>query len=148
VVKGVNTVTFDAWFGLIDALKPSRTLLALLAGVCLYNAGCVTSTVSKSVGGAGVHPTAQWLRTELYMAVVDAEKWREFLANNVTPKFPDGFTVLDAYGQWRNPRGEIHVIPSRMLVVLHPATSASTGPSAKRRASPWADRWEITCSTT
>ena len=78
--------------------------------------------MSKSAGGAGVQPTGQWLRTELYMAVVDAEKWREFLANNVTPKFPGGFTVLDAYGQWRNPRGEIHVFPSRILVVLHPAT--------------------------
>ena len=103
-------------------MKPGRTFLALLAVICLYAAGCAAATVSKPAVGAGVHPTRQWLRTELYMAVVDAERWREFLANHVTPKFPDGFTVLEAYGQWRNPRGEIHVVPSRILVIVHPAT--------------------------
>jgi hypothetical protein len=30
--------------------------------------------------------------------------WRSFLAETVTPRFPDGLTVYDAYGQWRDPR--------------------------------------------
>jgi hypothetical protein len=29
--------------------------------------------------------------------------WRDFLAREVTPRFPDGLTVLDGYGQWRGP---------------------------------------------
>ena len=33
--------------------------------------------------------------------VTDAE-WRDFLAKTVTPRFPDGFTVYDAAGQWRD----------------------------------------------
>ena len=28
--------------------------------------------------------------------------WARFLAAEVTPRFPDGFTVLDAKGQWRD----------------------------------------------
>ena len=28
--------------------------------------------------------------------------WQAFLRTEVTPKFPDGFTVFDAYGQWRD----------------------------------------------
>jgi hypothetical protein len=32
----------------------------------------------------------------------DAE-WAEFAAQVVTPNFPDGFTVFDGDGQWRNP---------------------------------------------
>ena len=34
--------------------------------------------------------------------VSDAE-WADFLASVVTPNFPDGLTVFDGYGQWRNP---------------------------------------------
>ena len=29
--------------------------------------------------------------------------WRRFLGDTVTPRFPDGFTVFDSYGQWRAP---------------------------------------------
>jgi hypothetical protein len=30
--------------------------------------------------------------------------WTEFAAQIITPNFPDGFTVFDGEGQWRNPR--------------------------------------------
>jgi len=30
-------------------------------------------------------------------------EWHKFLEDVVTPRFPDGFTVFDSYGQWRNP---------------------------------------------
>ena len=29
--------------------------------------------------------------------------WAEFTADVITPQLPDGFTVLDANGQWMNP---------------------------------------------
>jgi hypothetical protein len=35
---------------------------------------------------------------------IPASAWRDFVARNVTAKFPDGFTVYDAQGQWRDPR--------------------------------------------
>lgn len=36
-------------------------------------------------------------------AVVSDGEWADFLAGVVTPNFPDGLTVFDGYGQWRNP---------------------------------------------
>jgi hypothetical protein len=36
--------------------------------------------------------------------LVSARSWQRFLAETVTPSLPDGFTVYDAYGQWRDPR--------------------------------------------
>lgn len=33
---------------------------------------------------------------------VTTAAWQDFLAKSVTPRFPDGLTVLDGYGQWRN----------------------------------------------
>ena len=35
---------------------------------------------------------------------VTDKRWTAFLAREVTPRFPDGLTVFDAYGQWRDTR--------------------------------------------
>ncbi|WP_157100661.1 DUF3574 domain-containing protein [Rhodoplanes sp. Z2-YC6860] len=47
-----------------------------------------------------------WMVAELLFGrshVSDAA-WDRFLATEVTPRFPDGLTVYDARGQWRNPQ--------------------------------------------
>lgn len=52
-------------------------------------------------------------------SIIDDARWAAFLADIVTPRFPDGFTVLDARGQWRNREsGAIVRQPSRLLIVL------------------------------
>jgi hypothetical protein len=56
---------------------------------------------------------------------VSAQAWRAFLADTVTPRFPEGFTVYDAYGQWINPRA--HAIsrdPTKVLIVAVPDSSS------------------------
>ena len=35
---------------------------------------------------------------------VQPRAWTRFLSAAVTPRFPDGFTVYDAYGQWMDPK--------------------------------------------
>lgn len=50
--------------------------------------------------------------------VSDAE-WSDFLASVVTPSFPDGLTVFDGYGQWRNPAtGAIGRSPRVKIVLI------------------------------
>lgn len=36
----------------------------------------------------------------------DARAWDRFLADTVTPRFPDGFTVYDSRGQWTDPKSQ------------------------------------------
>ena len=50
--------------------------------------------------------------------VVSDAGWRTFLAEEVTPRFPDGLTVVDAAGQWRGPSGTIERERAKVLVVL------------------------------
>ena len=52
--------------------------------------------------------------------VVTDEEWSAFLAEIVTPRFPDGLTVLDANGQWRGSGSEIVRERSKLLVILAP----------------------------
>jgi hypothetical protein len=46
-----------------------------------------------------------WTVAELLFgrSKVSDRTWDRFLAAEVTPRFPDGLTVYDARGQWRNP---------------------------------------------
>lgn len=53
---------------------------------------------------------------------VEAPQWRDFLTREVTPRFPDGFTVLDGYGQWRSADSRIIAERSKVLIIIHPST--------------------------
>ena len=52
--------------------------------------------------------------------VVDDATWEAFLGDTVTPRFPDGLTVLDARGQWRGSDGLVQKERSKVLVILAP----------------------------
>jgi hypothetical protein len=48
---------------------------------------------------------------------VSETAWTQFLAREITPRFPDGLTVIDGAGQWRNPQGGA-VLRERSKVVM------------------------------
>ena len=67
----------------------------------------------------------------------DAE-WAEFTENTITPNFPDGFTVFDGEGQWRDPRtGHIAHDPTKILLV-----AAKREPHLVRRLSAVIDAYK------
>ena len=73
-------------------------------------------------------------RLELYFgtqkpggAPVTEAEWNAFMEEEVTPRFPDGLTVLRGYGQWRNFEGVITRETSAVLVILYE-------PSAEKEA--------------
>jgi hypothetical protein len=47
---------------------------------------------------------------------VSEGEWQDFLATTITPAFPDGLTVVDAHGQWKEP-GTGAVVRERSKVV-------------------------------
>jgi hypothetical protein len=52
-------------------------------------------------------------------------RWRQFLAREVTPRFPDGLTVYETTGQWRDPASKVIAREkSRVLRVIAPADTA------------------------
>jgi hypothetical protein len=67
-------------------------------------------------------PTAKLMaRTELLFGAgrVSDVQWKRFLAREVTPRFPDGLTVLEGYGQWMAPHGTLARERSRVLLIWH-----------------------------
>ena len=60
---------------------------------------------------------------------VSDEDWRVFLADTVTPRFPDGMSVFDAAGQWRDSQGSVVRERSKMVLILaEPDSDALTRP--------------------
>jgi hypothetical protein len=50
---------------------------------------------------------------------VSEADWNRFLDEEVTPRFPDGLTVMSASGRWRDTeRGNVVEEPSKVLVVV------------------------------
>ncbi len=134
-------------------LRPALLVLACaLLGACHHpprppgaGASAAPATSGQRSPAFAEAPDA-WLRTELYFGIAPAEAegprlsaaeaaWRGFLDEEVTPRFPDGLTVLDAYGQWRaDQASEIGRIRSRVLVIVHPDTPAARAAIEEIRA--------------
>ncbi|MBS0590244.1 MAG: DUF3574 domain-containing protein [Proteobacteria bacterium] len=114
-----------------------------LATLALALAGCVVSSpatkpASNLLSGDAAHPaaTTNWVRTELYFGLdpiaeqpdaappaTNEKRWQAFLDREVTPRFPDGLSVYDVYGQWRTAgQNRIERLHSKELMVLYPDT--------------------------
>lgn len=99
---------------------------ALLA--CLFMALTAAACAETDVDNADCPDGAEeWVEHRVFMGrsvgdveVVDDEAWAAFLADVVTPRFPDGLTVLDASGQWRNPEGLIERERTKVLLIMAP----------------------------
>ena len=57
---------------------------------------------------------------------VSEEAWTSFLDTEITPRFPDGLSVFEILGQWKDPAsGRIVREPGKLLVVIVPKGDAS-----------------------
>jgi hypothetical protein len=79
-----------------------RTLLAIAAAAC---------TATAQAGECPFPGQQPMLVAQLFFGQdiaghgrIAPRAWREFLRSDVSPRFPDGFTVYDAYGQWLDPQ--------------------------------------------
>jgi hypothetical protein len=99
----------------------NRALLA--AGAC-FLAGCAQQPTIRCA------PYEQpainefiYFGTATPDGVVTDEQWASFLAEFVTPRFPQGLTTWRASGQWRSQDGSMAREESHVLNLVHPASA-------------------------
>lgn len=95
--------------------------LAISVGVALVDVGAPATAQTP----ACTLPSRELVRRELVFGTarphedpISENEWQSFLDSVVTPRFPDGFTVLSGLGQWRGQDGLTRE-QSRILVVWH-----------------------------
>ena len=109
-------------------------VLALVFVACAHKPIAPSIAVAPTLQGDPAHPglTKGWVDTKLYFGLglvdhpeqgVSEADWRRFLDREVSPRFPDGLSVLDVYGQWQ---GKNQTTPerlrSKMLIIDYPDT--------------------------
>ncbi|HEX6125895.1 MAG TPA: DUF3574 domain-containing protein [Pyrinomonadaceae bacterium] len=82
-------------------------------------------------------PGEKFVRTELYFGLTKPDKstltdveWSLFVDEVITPRFPDGFTIVDGRGQWRNREGVISKEYSKVFIVVY--SRKERGPVGKK----------------
>jgi len=94
------------------------------------------------LAGQGPARAAEMVETTLYFGLANANgetvvhpsRWKDFLAEEVTPRFPDGFTVVDAQGQWKTQWGRILREETRLLIIVHARTQKAAQDIAALKA--------------
>ncbi len=72
------------------------------------------------------------IQDELYFGrnrpggVVSEEQFQNFLRTVITPRFPDGLTVINANGQFRGSKGIITREPTKIVVLIYPYSRKNT----------------------
>ena len=117
----------------------SRFAAAALIALALDAAVLHAQAATAAPTAAGGDPRAfcvdtlggeVWARTELYFGLsraagppIGEEEFAAFLADVVTPRFPDGLTVLSGRGQYRGESGVVVQEPTKVLVLFYPWTA-------------------------
>ena len=92
----------------------------------------------------------KYRRTELYFGTarpdgtaMTEEEWQDFLLKEVTPRFPDGFTVVAATGQYCTSEGQIVRENSRLIIIFYPKrTKSVVGEKVEEIRKAYCDRFK------
>ncbi|MCY4099019.1 MAG: DUF3574 domain-containing protein [Rhodospirillales bacterium] len=107
---------------MVRRLDQCRLLAAIILIVTVGTSPHARADVGVEVCPEG---TEQFTEYRLYFGrnlgnveVVSDAAWSAFLSDEITPRFGDGLTVVDAAGQWRDEAGVIVREKSKLVVVL------------------------------
>ena len=127
VMRFPDTTALRAYLEHPDHVALVRALVGPhVERVVIYDIGVVQDS-------SRAEQTTPWLETRLFFGarmpggtMVSDQAWTDFLAEIVTPRFPEGFTVVEASGQyWSTKENRILAEPTQILWILHPDTSSS-----------------------
>ncbi len=111
-------------------MKMRNVCLILTFAICALLPSCVNvnsfNKIRQCNTGESCECSGDSVRSELYfglqkpdgMSVTEAE-WQDFLDKSITPRFPDGLTVFDSYGQSKDKNGKTIREKTKVLVIVH-----------------------------
>jgi hypothetical protein len=128
---------------LVRRVQLTALVMALLAGgvgIGAFASVRAQSDATPVTQAADVCPdelygpdSEPWVRAELYFGTTNPEthkpfseeEFDKFLDAEITPRFPDGLTLLTGLGQYRNSKGDIIQETSKLLIILFPTDTAA-----------------------
>ena len=124
----------------VRSLRTAMLVLMLAASLVTLSIqvpralGQTSPTFLPLIGAATTPGSVEFdpfIQTELYFGttmpggVVSDEQFQGFLNEVITPRFPEGLTLLTGYGQYLNSQGVIARETSKVLILLYPVSVAA-----------------------
>jgi len=111
-------------------MRGYRSALLVLSAVCATGlAACVThppklaTVAAHPCPNGGFRQTAQLVFGRVSVdgkGGVSEADFARFLDGEVSPRFPQGMTVIDAEGRWTPPAGSMIRTPAKMVMIVLP----------------------------
>lgn len=102
-------------------MRTSVTLSSLIVGLLVYT-GCIAETEFQCPEGL-----QEVVRFELFFGLdhadgrsVSPDEWDAFMADTITPRFPQGLSALEVKGQWQRPDGVIERENTKLVMLVRP----------------------------
>ena len=108
--------------------------MQLIARTLQVPGACLLLTFAAILPAAAKPPHGEaqrWVEAQLFFGLsrpggeVTSREWQSFVDDVITPAFPDGLTILDGYGQWKNAQGQVVHEGCRVLILLYHPSGAS-----------------------
>ncbi len=114
---------------MLNRTASALVTIAVLFALCAFIVSC-SSKAQTNPCPDGTEPYTEY---RLFFGrgdadnrqVVSDQQWDEFLDDTITAEFPDGLTVLDAYGQYTDPAGNLIREDTKVLIILVPPNADS-----------------------
>jgi hypothetical protein len=104
----------------------NKYFFALLITVCIIQfSGCFYLKTDSEDTGTFL-PTLDETQTELFFGLskpdgtsVSEYEWTKFVDDYISPKFIDGFTVVDAHGQWMDEDNKVLKENTKLVIIIY-----------------------------
>ncbi|WP_344533112.1 DUF3574 domain-containing protein [Streptomyces albiaxialis] len=119
----------------------TRLRIAVAASVLALSVSAPAAYAALDEGAPAAQPPKTvaergkpYIETRLYFGTADPDggppvtdrQFRAFIDKHVTPRFPEGLTIQDGRGQWKDKRGTIERERAYELTVMYPESEAPT----------------------
>jgi hypothetical protein len=103
----------------------SLLLVGCLAAIAIAPAKITWAEAAPTASPIAPAPQL-FIKDELYFglskpdgSLVSATEWQDFVDRTITPRFPDGLTVMDAYGQYLTQRNQLVREPTKVVILIY-----------------------------
>ena len=107
-------------------LRPLAVLMVTISCTACVTAPAVTLDNACRVGEAQVETQLFFGMSKPNGGAVSEREWQGFVAQEVAPRFPEGFSVIEGAGYWRDQATQKTISEkSKVVVRMHAASDAA-----------------------
>jgi hypothetical protein len=121
----------------------TSTIRIVAVMLTLAGASCAPSALECRPGAKAMNVTEMFFGRDIYgKGEVSEAQWSAFVRDTIIPRFPDGFTVLDATGQYLDTQRNAAISEKSKVVIIATGDDDATRAKLTQIAETYKARFE------